>query len=111
MACHGVEEAAGAGEVVPVGSSGFSVSFSEGSSVDFEGSSGDSWAGVVSSVSFGEEEGEEISLGSFKDPGLGDVEVEAEGDKKRKRPSKKDLERFKQQKKQKKIAKTAWLRT
>lgn len=79
MACHGVEEAAGAGGVVP-GSSKFSVSFSEGSSVDFEGSSGDSWAGVVSSVSFGEEEGEEISLGSFKDPGLGDVEVEAEGD-------------------------------
>jgi len=29
---------------------------------------------------------------------------------KRKRPSKKDLERFKEQKKQKKIAKTAWLR-
>ncbi|KAJ6613610.1 hypothetical protein B0H10DRAFT_2222114 [Mycena sp. CBHHK59/15] len=40
--------------------------------------------------------------------------AEAEGsgsDKKRKRPSKKDLERFKQQKKLKKIAKTAWLRT
>ncbi|KAI6018328.1 hypothetical protein EDC04DRAFT_2742670 [Pisolithus marmoratus] len=34
-----------------------------------------------------------------------------EGGKKRKRPSKKDLERFKEQKKQKKIAKTAWLRT
>ncbi|KAG6898479.1 hypothetical protein C0993_006582 [Termitomyces sp. T159_Od127] len=31
--------------------------------------------------------------------------------KKRKRPSKKDLERFKEQKKQKKLAKTAWLRT
>ncbi|CAA7263356.1 unnamed protein product [Cyclocybe aegerita] len=31
--------------------------------------------------------------------------------KKRKRPTKKDLERFKEQKKQKKIAKTAWLRT
>ncbi|KAF8346473.1 hypothetical protein F5887DRAFT_883457 [Amanita rubescens] len=31
--------------------------------------------------------------------------------KKRKRPSKKDLERFKEQKKLKKIAKTAWLRT
>jgi len=29
---------------------------------------------------------------------------------KRKRPNKKDLERFKEQKKQKKIAKTAWLR-
>ncbi|KAJ7507166.1 hypothetical protein B0H11DRAFT_193372 [Mycena galericulata] len=38
--------------------------------------------------------------------------AEAEGgEKKRKRPSKKDLERFKQQKKLKKIAKTAWLRT
>ncbi|THH31840.1 hypothetical protein EUX98_g2373 [Antrodiella citrinella] len=35
---------------------------------------------------------------------------EAEG-KKRKRPTKKDLERFKEQKKAKKIAKTAWLRT
>ncbi|CAL1709720.1 unnamed protein product [Somion occarium] len=35
---------------------------------------------------------------------------EAEG-KKRKRPSKKDLERFKEQKRLKKIAKTAWLRT
>ncbi|KAF5325134.1 hypothetical protein D9619_010056 [Psilocybe cf. subviscida] len=31
--------------------------------------------------------------------------------KKRKRPSKKDLDRFKEQKKAKKIAKTAWLRT
>ncbi|KAF9078645.1 hypothetical protein BDP27DRAFT_1206603 [Rhodocollybia butyracea] len=39
-------------------------------------------------------------------------EAAAEGnEKKRKRPSKKDLERFKEQKKQKKIAKTAWLRT
>ncbi|KAF8508719.1 hypothetical protein BU17DRAFT_56580 [Hysterangium stoloniferum] len=38
------------------------------------------------------------------------AEEEATG-KKRKRPSKKDLERFKEQKKQKKIAKTAWLRT
>ncbi|KAL0945927.1 hypothetical protein HGRIS_012208 [Hohenbuehelia grisea] len=38
-------------------------------------------------------------------------EEEAERDgKKRKRPTKKDLERFKEQKKQKKIAKTAWLR-
>jgi hypothetical protein len=37
---------------------------------------------------------------------------ETEGnEKKRKRPSKKDLERFKEQKRQKKIAKTAWLRT
>ncbi|KAJ3982939.1 hypothetical protein F5890DRAFT_279263 [Lentinula detonsa] len=36
----------------------------------------------------------------------------AEGsEKKRKRPSKKDLEKFKEQKRQKKIAKTAWLRT
>ncbi|KAJ3774682.1 hypothetical protein FB446DRAFT_727858 [Lentinula raphanica] len=42
-----------------------------------------------------------------------DQEEEAvEGnEKKRKRPSKKDLERFKEQKRQKKIAKTAWLRT
>ncbi|KAG6850356.1 hypothetical protein H0H93_014310 [Arthromyces matolae] len=34
-----------------------------------------------------------------------------EDGKKRKRPSKKDLERFKEQKKAKKLAKTAWLRT
>ncbi|KAI0032998.1 hypothetical protein K488DRAFT_25581, partial [Vararia minispora EC-137] len=34
-----------------------------------------------------------------------------DGAKKRKRPSKKDLERFKEQKRLKKIAKTAWLRT
>ncbi|KAF8064942.1 hypothetical protein FPV67DRAFT_162258 [Lyophyllum atratum] len=34
-----------------------------------------------------------------------------EENKKRKRPSKKDLDRFKEQKKQKKLAKTAWLRT
>ncbi|KAF8179899.1 hypothetical protein BJ912DRAFT_855448 [Pholiota molesta] len=34
-----------------------------------------------------------------------------EAGKKRKRPSKKDLERFKEQKRLKKIAKTAWLRT
>jgi len=38
-------------------------------------------------------------------------EEEEEGGRKRKRPSKKDLDRFKEQKKQKKIAKTAWLRT
>ncbi|PSS34228.1 hypothetical protein PHLCEN_2v1738 [Hermanssonia centrifuga] len=38
------------------------------------------------------------------------AEEEAEG-KKRKRPTKKDLERFKEQKRLKKIAKTAWLRT
>ncbi|KAH9487207.1 hypothetical protein JR316_0001276 [Psilocybe cubensis] len=37
--------------------------------------------------------------------------AEEEGGKKRKRPSKKDIERYKEQKKQKKIAKTAWLRT
>ncbi|KAK7052956.1 hypothetical protein VNI00_004276 [Paramarasmius palmivorus] len=37
-------------------------------------------------------------------------EEEVEG-KKRKRPSKKDVERFKEQKRLKKIAKTAWLRT
>ncbi|KAJ6463940.1 hypothetical protein C8R45DRAFT_503957 [Mycena sanguinolenta] len=36
--------------------------------------------------------------------------AEAGAEKKRKRPTKKDLERFKQQKKLKKIAKTAWLR-
>ncbi|KAL4072181.1 hypothetical protein J3A83DRAFT_4239641 [Scleroderma citrinum] len=36
---------------------------------------------------------------------------EKEGGKKRKRPSKKDLDRFKEQKRLKKIAKTAWLRT
>ncbi|KAJ3561528.1 hypothetical protein NP233_g10138 [Leucocoprinus birnbaumii] len=39
------------------------------------------------------------------------VEEEEGNGKKRKRPSKKDLERFKEQKRQKKIAKTAWLRT
>ncbi|KAJ6588287.1 hypothetical protein B0H19DRAFT_1366938 [Mycena capillaripes] len=39
------------------------------------------------------------------------AEAEGGAEKKRKRPSKKDLERFKQQKKLKKIAKTAWLRT
>jgi len=39
-------------------------------------------------------------------------EAEADGDgRKRKRPTKKDLERFKEQKRLKKIAKTAWLRT
>ncbi|KAI0299369.1 hypothetical protein B0F90DRAFT_1810641 [Multifurca ochricompacta] len=36
---------------------------------------------------------------------------DAANGKKRKRPSKKDLERFKEQKRLKKIAKTAWLRT
>lgn len=41
-----------------------------------------------------------------------EIEAEAEGEgKKRKRPTKKDLERFKEQKRLKKIAKTAWLRT
>ncbi|KAG7096060.1 hypothetical protein E1B28_006741 [Marasmius oreades] len=40
-----------------------------------------------------------------------DEEDEAGGGKKRKRPSKKDVERFKEQKRLKKIAKTAWLRT
>ncbi|KAI0039270.1 hypothetical protein FA95DRAFT_1567255 [Auriscalpium vulgare] len=39
-----------------------------------------------------------------------EAEDEANG-KKRKRPSKKDVERFKEQKRLKKIAKTAWLRT
>ncbi|KIP09971.1 hypothetical protein PHLGIDRAFT_34185 [Phlebiopsis gigantea 11061_1 CR5-6] len=38
------------------------------------------------------------------------AQEESEG-KKRKKPTKKDLERFKEQKRQKKIAKTAWLRT
>ncbi|KAI0672232.1 hypothetical protein C8Q78DRAFT_1068814 [Trametes maxima] len=36
---------------------------------------------------------------------------EEEDGKKRKRPTKKDLERFKEQKRQKKLAKTAWLRS
>ncbi|KAF9452077.1 hypothetical protein P691DRAFT_805602 [Macrolepiota fuliginosa MF-IS2] len=40
-----------------------------------------------------------------------DQEEEEGNGKKRKRPSKKDLERFKEQKRLKKIAKTAWLRT
>jgi len=39
------------------------------------------------------------------------VQEEEAAGKKRKRPSKKDLERFKEQKRLKKIAKTAWLRT
>ncbi|TFK32716.1 hypothetical protein BDQ12DRAFT_739206 [Crucibulum laeve] len=43
--------------------------------------------------------------------GSADGEEYDETGKKRKRPTKKDLERFKEQKKQKKIAKTAWLRT
>ncbi|PCH37464.1 hypothetical protein WOLCODRAFT_140876 [Wolfiporia cocos MD-104 SS10] len=38
-------------------------------------------------------------------------EAHEEETKKRKRPTKKDLERFKEQKRLKKIAKTAWLRT
>lgn len=38
-------------------------------------------------------------------------EEESMNGKKRKRPTKKDLERFKEQKRMKKIAKTAWLRT
>ncbi|KAI0922624.1 hypothetical protein AcW1_002777 [Taiwanofungus camphoratus] len=38
-------------------------------------------------------------------------EAQEEEGKKRKRPTKKDLERFKEQKRLKKIAKTAWLRT
>ncbi|TBU25715.1 hypothetical protein BD311DRAFT_699783 [Dichomitus squalens] len=41
---------------------------------------------------------------------LEEAHEEEEG-RKRKRPTKKDLERFKEQKKQKKLAKTAWLRT
>ncbi|KAF9231091.1 hypothetical protein BU15DRAFT_90985 [Melanogaster broomeanus] len=40
-----------------------------------------------------------------------DQEEKERGEKKRKRPTKKDLDRFKEQKKMKKIAKTAWLRT
>ncbi|KAH7883106.1 hypothetical protein F5I97DRAFT_1938965 [Phlebopus sp. FC_14] len=36
---------------------------------------------------------------------------QGQNEKKRKRPTKKDLERFKEQKRLKKIAKTAWLRT
>ncbi|KAF9484309.1 hypothetical protein BDN70DRAFT_872809 [Pholiota conissans] len=42
---------------------------------------------------------------------MGEEGEEEETGKKRKRPSKKDLERFKEQKRLKKIAKTAWLRT
>ncbi|PIL29161.1 hypothetical protein GSI_09210 [Ganoderma sinense ZZ0214-1] len=41
---------------------------------------------------------------------LEEAQEEEEG-RKRKRPTKKDLERFKEQKRQKKLAKTAWLRT
>ncbi|KAI1781628.1 hypothetical protein LXA43DRAFT_1055602 [Ganoderma leucocontextum] len=41
---------------------------------------------------------------------LEEAQEEEEG-RKRKRPTKKDLERFKDQKRQKKLAKTAWLRT
>jgi len=39
------------------------------------------------------------------------VAEDEEGGKKRKKPTRKDLESFKERKKQKKIAKTAWLRT
>ncbi|CDO68608.1 hypothetical protein BN946_scf184996.g39 [Trametes cinnabarina] len=38
-------------------------------------------------------------------------EAQEEESRKRKRPTKKDIERFKEKKKQKKLAKTAWLRT
>ncbi|KAI8989065.1 hypothetical protein BD414DRAFT_485871 [Trametes punicea] len=38
-------------------------------------------------------------------------EAQEEESRKRKRPTKKDLERFKEKKRQKKLAKTAWLRT
>ncbi|KAI0705432.1 hypothetical protein C8Q76DRAFT_771203 [Earliella scabrosa] len=38
-------------------------------------------------------------------------EAQEEESRKRKKPTKKDLERFKEQKRQKKLAKTAWLRT
>jgi hypothetical protein len=38
-------------------------------------------------------------------------EDDGAGGRKRKRPTKKDLERFKEQKRQKKLAKTAWLRS
>jgi len=48
-------------------------------------------------------------MGEEEDAG-GEGEEETK-EKKRKRPSKKDLDRFKQQKKLKKIAKTAWLRS
>ncbi|KAF8497482.1 hypothetical protein F5888DRAFT_1613292 [Russula emetica] len=41
----------------------------------------------------------------------GQEDEDAANGKKRKRPTKKDLERFKEQKRLKKIAKTAWLRT
>ncbi|RPD61574.1 hypothetical protein L226DRAFT_534222 [Lentinus tigrinus ALCF2SS1-7] len=41
---------------------------------------------------------------------LEEAQEEEEG-RKRKKPSKKDLERFREQKRQKKLAKTAWLRT
>ncbi|KAM5536800.1 hypothetical protein V8D89_009518 [Ganoderma adspersum] len=41
---------------------------------------------------------------------LEEAQEEEEG-RKRKRPTKKDLDRFKEQKRQKKLAKTAWLRT
>ncbi|KAA1475291.1 hypothetical protein DENSPDRAFT_842034 [Dentipellis sp. KUC8613] len=53
----------------------------------------------------------------YFDVGAWEKEVEArkeeeeQNGKKRKRPTKKDLERFKEQKRLKKIAKTAWLRT
>ncbi|RXW15564.1 hypothetical protein EST38_g10292 [Candolleomyces aberdarensis] len=50
--------------------------------------------------------------GSGSGAGAGDEwEDDGEGGRKRKRPTKKDLERFKEQKRQKKLAKTAWLRS
>jgi len=40
-----------------------------------------------------------------------DAEEEEEAGKKRKKPTRKDLDMYKERKKQKKLAKTAWLRT
>lgn len=49
--------------------------------------------------------------GSLMGNNSNDAGAGEEAGKKRKRPTKKDLERFKEQKRLKKIAKTAWLRT
>jgi len=43
--------------------------------------------------------------------GLEQQDIAEEERKKKRKPTKKDLDRFKEQKRQKKIAKTAWLRT
>lgn len=49
--------------------------------------------------------------GSIKGAAADEWEDDGQGGRKRKRPTKKDLELYKEKKKQKKLAKTAWLRS